>query len=613
MHRLTTVVRTGRTWLLLSLLLLSLGCGGGGGAPSIVRYLGDACPLGSGPGAVQYRTTWGAGTPTLASQVLQIMDVDGNVVFTFAINRQGLAVSTLSIGNVSPGVYEFKSTLYSQENAQGVEIGTTSQVVDLCGKTVNVRTTASLPPVKIKVSPGTMDITEQQSRRFLATALASSGEGVFLPDGSISWSVLGGIGTIDQSGFFTATTDGDGSVRAAIASPALNAAAVVHVADFQIVHTKWTVLVFINAANDLYWASDLNVNQMEQVADNPEVRFVLQWKQSRDVFSGSSFDGVRRVLVKPDNTSTVVSEVVQSGLTDGLGQPLDMGIPDTLKDFLDWAKTYYPADRYALVIWNHGNGWRRKMEEERGRAFSYDDQTGNSIQIWESDQALAGHTFDIIAWDASLMQMMEVAYEIRNRAPYIVGSEESPPAEGYPYHLVFSAFRDNPDETTANLTKAFIDGTLLYPPYVTRKITQSSLVSSQFGTLTSSISSLGTALVNAYNADPIGMTPLVQNVRANTKSYSPSSVRFYRDLVDLCLNLEAEPGMPLTVVSAAANVRAQVALAVLWEGHNGNSLGSNGVSIDFSPASVFGSVASDYLQMKFAMDSQWDEWLSIAP
>ncbi len=612
MLRLTTVVRCSRIWLLLSLLAISLGCGGGGKVV-ILRSLGDSCPLGSNPGTVEYRTTWGPGTPTLASQVLQIMDVDGNVLFTFAINRQGLAVSTLTIGSVNPGVYEFKATLYSQENAQGVEIGTTSQVVDLCGKTVSVRTTAALPPFKLKLSPGSMNITEQQSKRFIVTALATTGESVFMPGGAFTWSVLGGIGTVDQTGFFTATTDGDGSVRASINSPSLNAASVVHVADFQIVQTKWTVLVFINAANDLYWASDINVNQMEQVADNPDVRFVLQWKQSRDVFSSSSFDGVRRVLVKPDNTSAIVSEVVQSGLTDGLGQPLDMGDPDTLKDFLDWAKTYYPADRYALVIWNHGNGWHRRPEEDRGRAFSYDDQSGNSIQIWEADQALAGHTFDIIAWDASLMQMMEVAYEIKDKAPHIVGSEESPPAEGYPYHLVFDAFRDNPDETTANLTRAFIDGTLAHPPYVSRKITQSSLTSAQFGPLRDSISALGTALITAYNADPTGIAPLVQDARDTAKSYSPSSVRIYRDLVDLCLKLEAEPGMPVAVVTAAANVRAQVALTVLWEGHNSNSLGSTGISIDFSPASVFGGVTADYLQMKFAQDSQWDEWLSIAP
>jgi hypothetical protein len=98
-----------------------------------------------------------------------------------------------------------------------------------------------------------------------------------------------------------------------------------------------------------------------------------------------------------------------------------------------------------------------------------------------------------------------------------------------------------------------------------------------------------------------------------TQSYSPTATRYYRDLYHLCQNLEASVGMPVAVVNAAAAVRAQIVLAVIWEGHNTNSPNSHGVAIDFSPFSVFGSVAGDYSQMKFAQDSQWDEWLAVAP
>ena len=127
--------------------------------------------------------------------MVQILDVDGNVVFTFAINRQGDDTSTLNIGNVSPGVYEFRATLYSLENAGGVVMGVTSQVVDLCGKSVNVRTTRQFPPTKIKMSPQVMDITEQQSKRFIATAIAANGDSVFVAEDAFTWSVLGGIGS----------------------------------------------------------------------------------------------------------------------------------------------------------------------------------------------------------------------------------------------------------------------------------------------------------------------------------------------------------------------------------------------------------------------------------
>src|SRR5690606_28366009 len=119
-------------------------------------------------------------------------------------------------------------------------------------------------------------------------------------------------------------------------------------------------------------------------------------------------------------------ELVQNNLQDENGNALDMGNPDTLGDFIKWAKQNYPADRYCLILWNHGNGWKRSAQDEYPtRAFSYDDQYGTSIKTWQTDQMMGGETVDILAWDASLMQMVEVAYEARSHADYIVGSEES--------------------------------------------------------------------------------------------------------------------------------------------------------------------------------------------
>ena len=36
---------------------------------------------------------------------------------------------------------------------------------------------------------------------------------------------------------------------------------------------------------------------------------------------------------------------------------LNMGHPDTLSDFVEWAKLDYPADHFSLVLFNHGGGW----------------------------------------------------------------------------------------------------------------------------------------------------------------------------------------------------------------------------------------------------------------
>lgn len=366
---------------------------------------------------------------------------------------------------------------------------------------------------------------------------------------------------------------------------------------------KWTVIVFMNAANNLWPYSTLNMNQMEKVAQNPDVRFVVEWKQSTMVDPGSSFNSTRRYLVKPDTTTAIASQLVQD-----LGPGYDMGSAAHLLDFINWAKARYPAQRYCVVIWNHGNGWKRSPGQEEPKGASYDDETGNHIDTWQFSQALGSGVSDILAWDASLMQQLEVNYEIRGKAHYIVGSEESPPAAGYPYETIFAHFRDNPDDATLNLAKAFVDETLAWYGS-TNKITQSVIDPTQLPNLATQTSALADALI--ANVGSLGA--IVPQVRSTAQTYSDSGLNgHYRDLYDVCLKLEGL-GPPAAVANASQNVRTAVSQAVLYEGHNVNSPGSRGISIDFSSAAQFAPLAVDYQKLQFGLDTHWGQWLAIAP
>lgn len=86
----------------------------------------------------------------------------------------------------------------------------------------------------------------------------------------------------------------------------------------------------------------------------------------------------------------------------------------------------------------------------------------------------------------------------------------------------------------------------------------------------------------------------------------------YRDLYDVCAKL-ADLGAPGAVVAAGQAVQAAIGQAVVYEGHNQYSPGSHGVSIDFSSASQFAPLSQDYQKLRFAQETQWDEWLTIAP
>lgn len=371
---------------------------------------------------------------------------------------------------------------------------------------------------------------------------------------------------------------------------------------------KWTVLVFMNAANDLSANDLLNINQMERVA-GPDVQFVVQWKQAKGSWDSSpEFIGTRRYLVKPDNTSALASQLVQD-----MGAAIDMGKPGTLRDFIDWGRANYPSERTCLIVWNHGNGWLRgpKKDDPITRGVSYDDATGHSIETWELESALGPAKFDILSWDSSLMQMLEVAYEVKDQARYVVGSEESPPGEGLPYDKVFGRFRDNPTASTAELSKAFADGMMEVPEYNSRKITQSSIDSSKLPALANAM----TVLANQLIADKATLTTAVPSVRTKTQSYSDNGLRYYRDLRDVCLKLEAESTASAELKAASAAVRAALANAVIYNRKNANSANSYGLSIDFTNATTFNASTklADYPKLKFGVDTSWDEWLQVAP
>jgi len=372
-------------------------------------------------------------------------------------------------------------------------------------------------------------------------------------------------------------------------------------------HGKWTILVYLNAANDLDTYGSINVNQMEQVATNPDVRFVVQWKQSSKVSTTSTFNGTRRYLVKPDQTAAIASQLIED-----MGTGVDMGIPQTLNHFIAWGKAHYPADHYAVVLWDHGNGWLPEFKKSKRTgpppAFSYDDQTGHAIQIWQLGEAFRGQHVDITAFDASLMQMAEVAYQLKGFTDYVAGSEESPPGAGYPYQRVFAEFTDSPDQSPRALSKAFVDGMLAEPTYVNQKIEQSVIDTSQLPGVATAAAALSQALV----ANEASLAPIIPNLRSTTQSYLLTTNRYFFDSIDLCDQLSGNTSIP-SVQSACANYSAATASAVVWEGHNSHSPGSHGLSIDFSPASYFSGVSSDYQLLAWDAATNWSQWLSMAP
>ncbi len=370
--------------------------------------------------------------------------------------------------------------------------------------------------------------------------------------------------------------------------------------------TKWTVMVFMNAANDLDDFSELNMNQMESVATNPNVRVVVQWKRSARFAPTGSWTGTRRYLVQHDTNPARID----SQLLEDLGQGVDMGNPDTLREFIQWAKRNYPADRYALVVWNHGSGWRSRAVQ--GRAVSFDDELGTSIKIWDLPTAIrptsADPMMDVLLFDASLMQMVEVVYELRNVARYIVGSEESPPGEGYPYHEILAPLMRSsdisPPDWARQIPPIFVQWYQAnYPGYT--NITQSAVDTSRIEPVVQALDALAENLIAKRSQY------LQSLARARQDAQSYSTYPEYKDLwhgAELIRQYTGDPELSQRV--QALQNALQGAIIANGRGLSPRVRDSYGLSI-YYPSS--GDFLGRYRNTALSRATRWDEWLEIAP
>ena len=133
----------------------------------------------------------------------------------------------------------------------------------------------------------------------------------------------------------------------------------------------------------------------------------------------------------------------------------NMGEAGTLRHFVAWGFENYQAQKYGLILWNHGSG------SINGVAF--DELFDNdSLSLQEISEALSGYekAFEFIGFDACLMATLETAQTVMPFARYMVASEELEPGSGWDYTEIGKFLKANPQADGANLGRVIADSFL---------------------------------------------------------------------------------------------------------------------------------------------------------
>jgi len=360
---------------------------------------------------------------------------------------------------------------------------------------------------------------------------------------------------------------------------------------------NWTFMVYMDRDCNLEASAIDAMNEMEMVGSTGEVNIIALLDRIPG-YDDSNGDWVTTKLfeVTEDPSS---DGIIRSTSVD-LGE-INMGDPNTLADFAVWGIEKYPAEHYALIIWDHGGGWKSVANDET------DDENG--ITMPELNQALfwiINETYierlDIIGFDTCLMGQLEVADTIAPYADIMIGSEELEKEDGWNYTAFLETLADHPDSTPEELA---INITTSFGEYYTEIEedpihTLSVIDLSEIPDLVSAVDTWAVAMI----ANMPDEWDVIGESRYEVESYPQGKGDYFVDLYDLSWLVWYETTDSPTE-SAAEAVMDALDAAVIYSVNGSGHPYSNGLTIYF-PEEV---IEDGYADVNFASATNWDEFL----
>ncbi len=401
---------------------------------------------------------------------------------------------------------------------------------------------------------------------------------------------------------------------------------------------KWTIMVYLAGDNNLETYGVKDLGEMGLVGSSDEVSIVAQFDRMSDQVSRRYFITANQNI--EDNCVAEMDEV-------------NTGDPQALLDFIIWTCQSYPAERYGLVLWNHGSGWkdddiyrtaeRRNVADritrgqvrgftsgkssrslfsttiehliddtvETERAILFDDSSADFLDNIELRSVLQkavqqiGQPIDLLGFDACLMNMLEVHYQVRELCHLVVGSQENEPGDGWPYDAILSHLMENPTMTPEDLGRVIVEAYVGF--YRTHhpglSVTQSAVRLANLEAVAEALNSLAYALID--NLTDHGTLGLLFSALRAAQSFSD---RDYVDLTHFCQllaknDVDGEVGMAAQQV---VDLLLGEASAVVAEGHHGSEVtNAHGLSI-YLPVRTLSPL---YSQLDFTQQNSWDEFL----
>jgi len=367
--------------------------------------------------------------------------------------------------------------------------------------------------------------------------------------------------------------------------------------------SEWTFMVYMCSDNSLEFYDYLDILEMQDVGSTDSVNIIVQWDR-KGLDQTLDWEGCRRYYVtKTDYVGGNTG--VHSDMLEELGD-VNMGDPQALVEFIQWGKLNFPANKYAVILWNHGNGWR-SGQDGSSKGICYDDTSNDYLTDAELEWAFYetsggnNNKIELIGMDACLMGQLEIAYSLRNYAKYMAFSQMSEPGEGWPYDSILRPLTENPTMNGADLGTVVVDA---YRDFYTSTsgLSMSAINLSAVGTLASKIDAFSQTALNNMNYYGYILRDCSDQAASLDDTYTD-----YKDISEYFSIVSANIGSENLKIAADEVIRS-LGDVVIKEYHD-STYNCSGLSIWLPDYSNYCNYYANYQLLSFAYDTWWDEFI----
>jgi len=195
---------------------------------------------------------------------------------------------------------------------------------------------------------------------------------------------------------------------------------------------QWTVVAYLSADNNLEMWGLWELNEIESCLPDGVDVIALIDRSKRYTDMDGDWTGARVYRLRRGSD---IERLESEALLD-LGE-VNTADPRLLHSFVAGALRAFPAERHALILWDHGFGWALHSQDEDapGAQGGQADMTTPDIRraVGGALRTAGVAKFDILYLHMCLMMQIEIAAEVQALADFYIASEASVIAKGLTY------------------------------------------------------------------------------------------------------------------------------------------------------------------------------------